>query len=130
MRLGMNHTAVPIVSFALLVSGASMAACPDGTWQAEEGEACDDGNTALGDGCNAACQVECSEVRGAATEVACGRGEFGPFTTETAQVYPGFIFTDISAPNTYFTLTLGGEAGVDHHGVIFYPTMSGISPSI
>jgi MYXO-CTERM domain-containing protein len=125
MRRGLIHTALPILGLALLVPRASTAACPDGTWQAEDGEACDDGNTSLGDGCNADCQVECSEVRGAATEVACGRGEFGPFTTEPAQLYPGFIFTDISAPNTYFTLTLGGETGVDHHGVIFYPTMSG-----
>lgn len=125
MRLGMIYAALPILSFAVLVPRASTAACPDGAWQAEDGEACDDGNTALGDGCNADCQVECSEVRGAATEHTCIHGEFGPFSTEPAQVYPGFIFTDISAPHTYFTLTLGGETGVDHHGVIFYPTISG-----
>lgn len=124
MRLGMIYTALPILSFALLVPRASMAACPDGTWQAEEGEACDDGNTALGDGCSTDCQVECSEVREAATAHTCSLGEFGPFTTEAAQVYPGFVFTEIST-QTYFTLTLGGEAGVDHHGVLFYPTMSG-----
>jgi cysteine-rich repeat protein len=125
MRLGMISTALPILSFALLMPRASTAACPDGAWQVEDGEACDDGNTAPGDGCDADCQVECSEVREAATELTCGRGAFGPFTTEPAQVYPGFIFTDISAPNTYFTLTLGDEMGVDHHGVIFYPTISG-----
>src|SRR5687767_439354 len=108
MRLGTISTALPILSFALLVPRAATAACPDGTWQAESGEACDDGNTTLGDGCDADCQVECSEVRGAATELTCVRAEFGPFTTEPAQVYPGFIFTDISAPNIHFTLTLGG----------------------
>jgi cysteine-rich repeat protein len=125
MRLGIISTALPILSFALLLSRASTAVCPDGAWQAEDGEACDDGNTAPGDGCSADCQVECSEVRGAATEHACIRAEFGPFSTQPAQVYPGFIFTDISALHTYFTLTLEGEAGVDHHGVIFYPTISG-----
>jgi cysteine-rich repeat protein len=125
MRLGTIHTALPILSFALLVSRASLAACPDGTWQADEGEACDDGNTALGDGCSADCQVECSEVRQAATAHTCNLGEFGPFTTEPAQVYPGFVFTEINALHTYFTLTLGGQTGVDHHGVLFYPTMSG-----
>lgn len=125
MRPGMISTALPILSFALLVPRVSIAACADGAWQAEDGEACDDGNTALGDGCSADCQVECSEVRDAATEHTCIHGELGPFTTEPAQVYPGFIFTDISAPHTYFTLTLGGETGVDHHGVIFYPTISG-----
>jgi cysteine-rich repeat protein len=125
MRLRMIYTAWPILSFALLLPRVSTAACPDGTWQAEDGEACDDGNTKPGDGCDADCQVECSEVRGAATELTCVRGEHGPFITEPAQVYPGFIFTDISAPNTYFTLTLGGDMGADHHGVIFYPTISG-----
>jgi cysteine-rich repeat protein len=32
--------------------------CGDGVVQAEGGEACDDGNTALGDGCDSTCKRE------------------------------------------------------------------------
>lgn len=125
MRLKTLSSALPILIFSALIPRGAIAACPDGIWQEEQGEECDDGNATPGDGCSADCQAECSEVGGAATDHTCQHGAFGPFVAAPAQVYPGFIYTDVSSPHTYFTLTLTGQASVDHHGVIFYPAVSG-----
>jgi cysteine-rich repeat protein len=100
------------------------AACGDGTFEPES-EECDDGNRTATDGCGPSCQIECTEVGAAATEHTCLHGSFGPFATLAAQSFPGFVFSEVSTPHTYFTIQLGGEQNVGHRAVVFAPTATG-----
>ena len=52
-------------------------------------------------------------------EHSCGHMTFGPFASATAQAYPGFVFTDISATHTNYTVTLPGS-GTAHGGAVLY----------
>ena len=57
--------------------GSSIALCVPtkmcGNGAIEAGEACDDGNTAAGDGCNATCQIEgCFQCSGQPSVCTCG----------------------------------------------------------
>ncbi len=121
-----GHSALSL----LLACGASfftrtaLAACADGTWE-EESEQCDDGNSSSGDGCSDGCRIECVAVVPAATDHTCLHGALGPFQTVSAQPYPGFVYTDVSQSHTYYTVTLAGEAGVDHSAVLYFPVASG-----
>ena len=100
------------------------AACGDGTFE-PEAEECDDGNTIAADGCDPSCRIECTEVGAAATEHTCLHGSFGPFITLAAQAFPGFVYSEVSTPHTYFTVQLGGEQNVGHRAVVFAPNATG-----
>jgi len=52
-------------------------------------------------------------------EHSCGHANFGPFASATAQAYPGFVFTDISATHTNYTVTLP-PSGASHGGAVLY----------
>jgi hypothetical protein len=52
-------------------------------------------------------------------EHSCAHANFGPFASVTAQAYPGFVFTDISATHTSYTVTLPGS-GASHDGAVLY----------
>lgn len=120
MRVRLTAAGLGFSLMLVLGARAAQAACADGTW--EEGiEECDDGNTVAGDGCAADCTVECTEIGLGATDHTCGHGAFGPFVTTSAQKYPGFVYSDVSSPHTYFTVALAGTAGIDHSGVVFSP---------
>jgi cysteine-rich repeat protein len=68
-----------------LVDGALTGYCGDGQKTAGYGEACDDGNTADGDGCSATCQVVCDHDDDGYEAVDCG----GDDCDDTdAAVYP------------------------------------------
>jgi MYXO-CTERM domain-containing protein len=104
---------------SLLAAGRAHAVCGDGVW--EEGEACDDGNTEMNDACNA-CRLSCETIEGALVSHTCGHGAFGPFEQAAAQSYPGFVFTELSSPHTYYTLTLSGAPGENRSAVAYWPT--------
>ncbi|HEX5035827.1 MAG TPA: hypothetical protein VFX30_01565 [bacterium] len=59
--------ALGFAGFVLHVSGPSGCAGDCGNNVLNDGEACDDGNTADGDGCNAACEVESGGTTGGGT---------------------------------------------------------------
>lgn len=122
---GLKAAGVAAALAFFLGEGAVHAACADDTWQ-EDVEGCDDGNTVAGDGCAPDCSVECTEVGPGATDHTCTHGAFGPFVSTAAQKYPGFVYSDVSQPHTYFTVTLAGTAGVDHSGVLFNPGVSDV----
>jgi hypothetical protein len=52
-------------------------------------------------------------------EHTCSHASFGPFVSVTAQPYPGFVFTDVSAAHTSFTVALP-SSGVAHQGAVLY----------
>lgn len=110
--------------FSLLLAGKVHALCGDGT--RESSEQCDDGNLVTGDGCDALCRLTCEAVNDPMISHTCGHGTHGPFVSLGAQSYPGFIYTDISASHTYFTLTLSGEPGANRSGVIYAPGITGV----
>lgn len=121
-RLG---TLLRIAAFGacLTLPRIALAECGDGVW--DEDEQCDDGNLIAGDGCSETCRVACTRVGEAATQHTCGHGQFGPFVQQPAQAYPGFVFTDVSSPHTYYTVTLSGEPDANRSGVIFWPNQDG-----
>lgn len=49
----------------------------------------------------------------------CAHANFGPFQSVAAQPYPGFVFTDISAPHTAFNVTLP-QSGSEYTGAVIY----------
>jgi MYXO-CTERM domain-containing protein len=108
---------------ASLGAGPAHALCGDGVW--EDGEQCDDGNTVANDACNE-CRLSCEKIGDPLTFHTCGHGAFGPFQAEAAQSYPGFVFTDISEPHTYFTLTLSGDPGQNRSGVLYSTGFDGL----
>lgn len=58
-------------------------------------------------------------------EHTCQHANFGPFVSASAQAYPGFVFTDLSAPHTAFNLTLPGTSGSFEGAVLFSPSSDG-----
>jgi hypothetical protein len=58
-------------------------------------------------------------VADSVVEHSCGHATFGPFASVNAQAYPGFVFSDISAAHTNFTVTLPGN-GNTHGGAVLY----------
>jgi hypothetical protein len=55
----------------------------------------------------------------------CGHANFGPFESVAAQQYPGFVFTDISASHTAFSISLPAS-GSEYQGAVLYgPGASG-----
>ena len=58
-------------------------------------------------------------------EHACLHALYGPFASVTAQAYPGFVYTDVNAPHTAYTIGLPA-AGSDYQGAVLYqPAASG-----
>lgn len=55
----------------------------------------------------------------------CAHASSGPFVSEPAQPYPGFVFTDISAPHTSYTLALPAAATGYEGAVLFSPAADG-----
>lgn len=55
----------------------------------------------------------------------CGHASFGPFASVAAQPYPGFVFTDISAAHTSFTIALPGGSGAHRGAVLYSPGADG-----
>jgi hypothetical protein len=49
----------------------------------------------------------------------CSHANFGPFESVTAQPHPGFVFTDISAAHTAFSISLP-VSGSQHRGAVLY----------
>lgn len=85
-------------------SGASAPPCGNGVL--DEGEACDDGNAASGDGCSATCKVE-----GA---VGACPGAAIPLTSPSASKRVGTISGDTTASGSSFdSATCGGGNGKD-----------------
>lgn len=113
-----------ILGVSLALPRSAHAACADGTWDADS-EACDDGNAQPGDGCDSECQLECSAVNLDATDHTCTHGAFGPFESAAAQEYPGFIYTEVNSPHTYYTVTLPVTAGAANSAVLFWPVATG-----
>ncbi|MFK8016791.1 MAG: myxococcus cysteine-rich repeat containing protein [Gammaproteobacteria bacterium] len=72
-----SYRAIAVLLLALSCAAAH-AQCGNGL--PDRGEACDDGNTATGDGCSDACRIEtgftCSAALSAAVENAIGNGDF------------------------------------------------------
>jgi hypothetical protein len=58
-------------------------------------------------------------------EHACLHANYGPFTTVTAQVYPGFVFSDINSPHTAFTVELPAAGSGFAGAVLVQPTAAG-----
>lgn len=107
------------VLVALFTTAPAHALCGDGVW--EEDEQCDDGNSVMNDACNNRCRLSCETINSGLTTHTCGHGANGPFVAEAAQGYPGFVFTDVSAPHTYFTLTMNGNPGENRSAVLYAP---------
>lgn len=57
-------------------------------------------------------------------EHTCQHAEFGPFVAAAAQVYPGFVFTDISPSHRTYNLTLPGTSS-HQGGVLYSPVVNG-----
>jgi hypothetical protein len=49
----------------------------------------------------------------------CSHANFGPFESVEAQSYPGFVFTDISASHTAFSISLPAS-GSEYQGAVLY----------
>lgn len=58
-------------------------------------------------------------------EHTCQHAQFGPFASVSAQVYPGFVFTDISPSHTAYNLTLPSAVSVYQGAVLYSPFTSG-----
>lgn len=99
------------------------AECGDGIFDSDT-EECDDGNTEPGDGCDASCQVECTEVGHAATEHTCLHGAFGPFADVVATADGETVNAAVSTPHTYYTVVLPGEPGENLSWAEFQPATS------
>jgi cysteine-rich repeat protein len=111
-----------------LFADVASASCGDGVFEPEM-EDCDDGNQQDGDGCDSDCYVECVEIGLAATDHTCGHGAFGPFVSVTAQAYESsssFIYSDVNAHHTYFTVAMSGMPGANQSAVLYYPVVSGV----
>lgn len=109
----------------ILLPGLARATCGNGLLEPEV-EQCDDGGLLPGDGCSETCTIACTAVGPAATEHTCLHGQFGPFQSVQAQVYPGSVYSDVSTPHTYFTVTLAGEPSNNRSAVLFSPTVAGV----
>lgn len=122
-----QHSLVAFLIAALGLSLSSRAStaesCGDGVFDAAI-EECDDGNTEPGDGCDANCAIECTEVGQAATEHTCLHGSNGPFANQVATADGELLTADVSSPHTYFTIVLPGEPGANLSRVRFNPATS------
>ena len=49
----------------------------------------------------------------------CSHANFGPFESVAAQAYPGFVFTDISASHTAYSISLPAS-GSEYQGAVLY----------
>ncbi len=58
-------------------------------------------------------------VADSAIEHSCAHANFGPYASVVAQAFPGFVFTDISAPHTAYAVSLP-ETGASHQGAALY----------
>ena len=58
-------------------------------------------------------------------EHSCAHANFGPFASVSAQPHPGFVYADISAPHTNFTVALPGSAGSYQGAVLYSPGADG-----
>jgi hypothetical protein len=61
---------------------------------------------------------ECVVADAVITE-SCGHANFGPFESVAAQPYPGFVFTDISASHTAYSISLPAS-GSEYQGAVLY----------
>lgn len=119
-----NCVSLFIASAAWLLPAPSLGAeCGDGIFDSDT-EDCDDGNTEPGDGCDAECRVECTEVGQAATEHTCLHGAFGPFAGVVAAADGTTVTTDVSVSHTYYTVVLPGEPGENLSRALFRPATS------
>ncbi|MBM4361938.1 MAG: hypothetical protein FJ104_04605, partial [Deltaproteobacteria bacterium] len=110
-----------VVGLAFGLPHGARAACGDGVLDevAPAEEECDDGNLDPGDGCGAACRMECARVGDAATNHTCLHGSLGPFADRVASPLPGPALSDVDPSHTYYTVVLPGPVG-EHRGVISF----------
>jgi hypothetical protein len=55
----------------------------------------------------------------------CAHANFGPFESVAAQAYPGFVFTDISAPHKAYNVSLPANGSAHEGAVLYGPGESG-----
>ena len=55
----------------------------------------------------------------------CAHANFGPFASVTAQPYPGFVFADVSASHTSFSVSLPGSPDSYRGAVLYSPGADG-----
>jgi MYXO-CTERM domain-containing protein len=111
-------------SLLLTVPVSAAETCGDGIFD-NSSEACDDGNTQPDDGCDANCEVECTEVGKQATEHTCLHGSNGPFADVGSSLMEEPATVAVSTPHTYFTVALRGDPGANLSQVLFQPSADG-----
>lgn len=65
---------------------------------------------------------ECTAVVAEATSHTCQHASFGPFQDVQAQPHPGFVFTDVNAPHTFYTISLPADGP---GAVLYQPAVTG-----
>jgi cysteine-rich repeat protein len=124
MRLALCLAALPLNLLLAAVPVSAAETCGDGVFDSST-EACDDGNTEPDDGCDANCQVECTEVGKQATEHTCLHGSNGPFANVGSSLMGEPVTVAVSTPHTYFTVALRGNPGENLSRVLFQPSADG-----
>lgn len=100
----------------LLGATSSVAACAAG---GEGGDAAS-ARAALEEGAEEPCLVGEETI-----EHACAHAQLGPFQSTPAQSYPGFVFSDVNAPHTSYSVQLPGGAAPYEGAVLYQPAVSG-----
>jgi hypothetical protein len=102
-------------AFGLALLGGCAAEAPQGGKEVEGAE-----------GISQALDVDGECLIGDETlEHACLHALYGPFETVTAQEYPGFVFTDVNAPHTAFTVELPASGSGFAGAVLYQPSTPG-----
>jgi hypothetical protein len=64
----------------------------------------------------------CTTIGSSATIHTCQHASFGPFQDVQAQPHPGFVFSEVSAPHTFYTVALPAEGA---GAVLYLPVATG-----